>query len=468
MSTPGAYVRPSLNRIAVPIVGEFLLGISVAMAGLYMASHTSDAAAGAFGLTQQVQESLAVIFRVLAIGLGVVVTQKLGSNNHLAATKTAFLALGAATWAGLIAMLCMLLGHSWILDTLNAPAEVVPLAAVYMMLLAPAMVLEVYNLSMAAVLRAHLFAKESLFVMLSMHGSHLLLAWVLMLGVGPWTGMGLNGFAIAWLISRALGLALHLRFWRLRMHLVPQRAHWWQAPVATLMPVLRVGLPGAAVEFFYRVSFMVSISATAKLGVAALATHSYTLQTLKYVLLISLSIGWACEIMVGRMVGAGHFKGAYNIIVKGVRSGMVASGALVLAAAIAAPWLMRLFTQDPDIIRTAQVLLWMSVLLELGRVFNLVVIGALRASGDIHYPVVGSVASLVLILGVGSYWFGQWFGLYGIWAIYVIDECVRGLLMWRRWQTLGWLHNAKQTVRRLRSDKLEPPPTPITTLRELV
>ena len=71
MSVPSTYIRPSLNRIAVPIVGEFLLGISVAMAGLFMASHTSDAAAGAFGLTQQVQESLAVIFRVLAIGLGV-------------------------------------------------------------------------------------------------------------------------------------------------------------------------------------------------------------------------------------------------------------------------------------------------------------------------------------------------------------------------------------------------------------
>jgi Na+-driven multidrug efflux pump len=453
MSAPSAYIRPSLNRIAVPIVGEFLLGISVAMAGLYMASHTSDAAAGAFGLTQQVQETLAVIFRVLAIGLGVVVAQKLGGGNTPAATKTAFLALGTGTWSGVLAALCLLVGHNWILDVLNAPPEIVPIASIYMVLLAPAMLLEVYNLSMAAVLRAHLFAKESLFVMVAMHGSHLLLAWVLMLGIGSWGGMGLNGFAVGWLLSRVLGLALHLRFWRLRMGLVPQMAHWWHMPMASLMPVLRVGLPGAAVDFFYRVSFMISISATAKLGVAALATHSYTLQTLKYVLLISLSIGWACEIMVGRMIGAGQFKNAYKLILKGVRSGMVASGALVLAAAIGAPWLMKLFTHDPDIIRTAQGLLWLSVLLELGRVFNLVVIGGLRASGDVHFPVVASIASLVLILGLGSYWFGQWFGLFGIWTIYVVDECVRGLLMWRRWRKLGWMRHAKTTVRGLRNEQ---------------
>jgi Na+-driven multidrug efflux pump len=227
-----------------------------------------------------------------------------------------------------------------------------------------------------------------------------------------------------------------------------------------------VGLPGAAVEFFYRLAFMVSISATAKLGVAALATHSYTLQTLKYVLLISLSIGWACEIMVGRMVGAGQFKGAYIVVLKGVRSGIIASGTLVLCAAIASPWLMTLFTSDPSIIRMAQWLLWMSVLLELGRVFNLVVIGALRASGDIHYPVVASITSLVFILGVGSYWFGQWFGLYGIWLIYILDEWVRGILMWRRWRTKGWISNAKKTVRQLKSDATQPPP--IETLRELV
>jgi hypothetical protein len=53
MTDTPAPVRPSLNKVAVPIVGEFLLGISVAMAGLYLASHTSDAAAGAFGLAQQ-------------------------------------------------------------------------------------------------------------------------------------------------------------------------------------------------------------------------------------------------------------------------------------------------------------------------------------------------------------------------------------------------------------------------------
>jgi len=212
-------------------------------------------------------------------------------------------------------------------------------------------------------------------------------------------------------------------------------------------------LPGAALELIYRLAFMVSLAATAGLGVAALATHSYTLQILKYVLLISMAIGWACEIMVGRLVGARRFRQADDLVRKGVRNGMLASGACVLIAALAAPWVVRGFTQDPAIVQAAQTLLWLSVALELGRVFNLIVIGALRATGDVHFPVWASAASIVFILGLGSWLMGRWWGLNGIWLAYVLDECWRGYLMWRRWQRRGWLPYASQTARELRLGK---------------
>jgi Na+-driven multidrug efflux pump len=151
--------RSSLNAIAGPIVGEFVLGMLVAVAGLYLASHTSDAAAGSFGLTQVVLESLSVLFRVLASGTGVVVGQALGSGRQHEVQRSAFAALGASTWAGLTVAFVLLAGHPVLLHMLNAPTEVLPIAGVYMMCLAPAMVLEAHNLSMAAVLRAHLYAR---------------------------------------------------------------------------------------------------------------------------------------------------------------------------------------------------------------------------------------------------------------------------------------------------------------------
>ena len=101
--------RPRLNTIAGPLLGEFLLGMTVAMGGLWLASHESDVAAGAFGLVNQILETLNVAFRVLAIGLGVMVTQYLGGEQHAASRRAALLALGASTWVGSLVMILSLI-----------------------------------------------------------------------------------------------------------------------------------------------------------------------------------------------------------------------------------------------------------------------------------------------------------------------------------------------------------------------
>jgi putative MATE family efflux protein len=442
--------RPRLNAVAIPILGEFLLGYTVVMAGLWLASHTSDGAAGSLGLANQVLETLSVVFRVLAIGMGVTITQLLGAQQQEGARQTALSGLGACTWGGVVVMAVLLLGNDVILDVLNAPEEILPLLSPYLQLLAPAALLEGYNLTMAAILRAHLHVKDSLKVMVAMHTTHIALAVPLMLGVSHWDGLGLYGYAVAFMLSRALGLWLHLVLWRRRMSLQPTARNWWVLQTRMLAPVLRVGVPGASYEMGYRLAFLVSLSATARLGVGALATHSYTLQLLRYVVLISLSIGWACEIMVGRLVGAGQFSQIRALVKKGVRNGLVASGLLALGAALAAPWLMRMFTKDPQVIAAAQTLLWIGIALETGRVFNIIVTGALRASGDVIYPVVASAGSIALVLGLGSYLMGRNFGLPGIFIAYAADEWVRGLLMMARWHWLGWLPHAQATLRRVR------------------
>jgi putative MATE family efflux protein len=442
--------RPRLNAVAGPIFGEFLLGYTVVIGGLWLASHTSDGAAGSLGLANQVLESLYVVFRVLAIGMGVVITQLLGGKQLELVRRTALAGLGACTWAGALVVAILVLGNDAILDLLNAPDEILPLVSPYLQLLAPAALLDGYNLTMASILRAHLHVRDSLKVMVVMHSTHLALAVPLMLGVGPWEGLGLYGFAVALLISRALGLALHLVLWRKRMDLVPSARHWWVLQPRMLAPVMRIGVPGASAELGYRVAFMVSLASAARLGVAALATHAYTLQLLRYVLLISLAIGWACEIMVGRMVGAGQFTQAHMLVRKGLRNGIMASGGMALMAALASPWLMRVFTKDVHVIEAAHTLLWIAVALETGRAFNLIITGALRATGDVIYPVAASLGSFFLVLGAGSYIMGRNFGLPGIFIAYAADEWVRGLLMWARWHWHGWLPHARSSQRRVK------------------
>jgi Na+-driven multidrug efflux pump len=250
-----------------------------------------------------------------------------------------------------------------------------------------------------------------------------------------------------------LGVALHLWLWRLRLGLRPHWRDWWHAPRRELAAMLHIGLPGAAENIAYRLAFMVSVAVAAQLGAQALATQAYASQLMYAVLLFSLATGLGVEILVGHQIGAGHWHEAHKLVRRALARGLVVSVAVATLVALASPWLLRLFTQDPQIIAAGQMVLWITIVLEPGRTFNLVVINALRAAGDARYPVAVGAVSMVLVLAGGSWLLGIHFGwgLPGLWIAYTADEWIRGLLMWRRWATLGWLPHARAVRRRLRA-----------------
>lgn len=120
--------------------------------------------------------------------------------------------------------------------------------------------------------------------------------------------------------------------------------------------------------------------------------------------------------------------------------------------ALSGAWLLGLFTTDAEILKIGSQLMWLSILLETGRTFNLIVISALRATGDSRYPFYAGVGSMALVLAGGSWFLGIYLdlGLIGVWIAYAADEWIRGLLMWRRWLTQGWVPHAKATHVRMR------------------
>jgi len=305
---------------------------------------------------------------------------------------------------------------------------------------------------MSSVMRAHLRSRDTLAVIIAMQAFQIPLALLLMHGAGGWAGLGLPGFALALAASRALGLALHVILWRARLGISPRASDWWRLPRRELGAVLHIGLPGAAENIAYRLAFMVSVAVVGSMGATALATQAYTQQINIVVLMFGLATGVSAEIVVGHLVGAGHLHEAHRLVRRSLALGLAMSVVAASAAALAGPWLLSRFTHDPTIVATGTALLWWTVLLEPGRTFNLVVINALRATGDARFPVVAGAASMVIVLAGGSWLLGAHLGLglTGVWIAYAADEWIRGLVMWRRWARQRWVPHARATHRRLR------------------
>jgi putative MATE family efflux protein len=454
--SPSTSASPlKLLPLAAPLLLELLLGISVGFVGTALAARLADSSAAAFALAHHVFGTLFIVFRIVGAGLGVVITQALGAGRRDAADRVARAVLAAASWIGAAAALIAALLAGPLLAALNAPVEVRPLAATLLLAMAPALLLDAWVATGTAVLRAHLHARHTLRTMFAMHGLHLALMPLAM------AQFGLVGFALALIASRLLACALLAWHWRLRLGIVPTLEDFWRPRRTELLAVARIGVPGAAENIAYRLAYMASIAVAGSLGAAALATHAYTFQITLFVLLIGLAIGLAVEIVVGHHIGAGRLREADTLVRRALVQGLAASVAGSALVAVLGPWLLGLFTQDPDIVRQGVLLLWLTVLVEPGRTFNLEVINALRATGDARYPVAVGAVSMAVVLAGGSWLLGSalgW-GLAGLWIAYAADEWLRGLLMWRRWRRLQWLPYARASRRRLRGD----PPVPADT-----
>ncbi|HEY4080339.1 MAG TPA: MATE family efflux transporter [Burkholderiaceae bacterium] len=439
--------RPRLFSIAWPLFLEMLLGIGVGIVATGMAGHLSTDAGAAFAMGTQLAATLFLLFRIIGAGVSVVITQSLGAGRREQADAVARAALGASSWIGGFSALMALLFAHQLLRLLNTPEDVLPLAEPLLRWLAPAILLDVWNASMVSVMRAHMRSRDTLAVIVVMQAIVLLLAVPLM------PMLGLPGYALALFVSRLLGLGLHLWLWRWRLGLKPSGSDWWRLPRQHLAPVLHIGVPGAGENIAYRLCFMVSVAAVGSLGTQALATHAYTQQLMYVVLLFGLSIGFASEIMVGHMIGAGQLHAAHRLVRRALGIGLVASVLIASSFALASPWLLRFFTQDEQIIKMGVTLMWCTVVLEPGRSFNLIVINALRAAGDARFPVMAGALSMLFVLAGGSWLLGVHFGLglVGVWIAYAADEWIRGLMMWQRWRSHGWVRHARATHRRVRA-----------------
>ena len=81
-----------------------------------------------------------------------------------------------------------------------------------------------------------------------------------------------------------------------------------------------------------------------------------------------------------------------------------------------------------------------SIILEIGRTFNIVMVNSLRASGDAKFPF---IAGVIFMLGVSLpvgyiLCFHFHLGIVGIWIGFCADEWLRGLCNAYRWKSRKW------------------------------
>ncbi len=445
--SPNPPAQQGLLAIAWPIFVEQTLRMMIGTVDTFMVSHVSDGAVAALGVSNQVLVFFLIAFNFIGIGTSVVITHHLGARDRAGADSIASNAIAVNTWLGAGFSAAVYFLALPMLHLMQLPGSLMEYALPFLTLMGGTLFMESMNISIAAVLRAHHHTRDAMLVTLGQNVLNVIGNSVTLFGLFGCPPMGVLGVALSGIVSRC---AACVALWILLDYRIHLRLRAWDfvsIQWGKVRRILHIGLPAAGEQMTYWTAFLLVTTFVARMGSQSLAIQSYTLQIQRMAMLFSFSIGLGTEILIGHLVGAGMFEEAYHRLLSSLRTGLVIVTAAMLLLALAGHLLLSQFTHDQAIITGGVVLLWIGVILEPGRVFNVIVISSLRATGDVGFPIQMAVLSMWLVWVPLAWFLGLklGLGLVGVWIAMLSDEWLRGLLMQRRWRSRRWIAYAERS-----------------------
>lgn len=430
----------SMKKLVVPIFLDMFLHFITLIINTYMVTKVSVHLVGAMGAGNQVMDLFMTIFNFLSMGCSVVVAQALGAKQNELASNVIHASITSNTIFGIFsAIIIYVFGYN-ILNLLNVPNDLINDSFSYLHILGFALLFDGIGMVLAAVLRVYNLATAVMLTSVLMNIITIFGNAIALFGWFDLPNLGLQGVAISTFVGRLIGvfvlLYMLIRVAKVKIYL----SKLLVVPFGILKKILSVGLPSAGENLLWMAQYMVAFGFIASMGEATLSVQTIYFQITLLILLCGASISVANEVIVGHLVGASEFNEAYTRTFKALWLGISITLIVVLITYALKYKIMDALNLDENLRKIMLPLFTLSIVLEAGRTFNIVIVNALRASGDAKFPLItglifmwGLSLPLGYFLGIHLGW-----GIIGVWIGFCADEWLRGLANTWRWRSKKW------------------------------
>ena len=387
--TRGAIVR-QLLIFMLPILLSQLLQQFYTIADTALVGQALGAEAlAAVGTASLILSVIVNFFIGFSAGLSVLVSHLYGEKQYdrlsalvqsIFVTVLAFAVLFTA--AGIL-----LTEH--LLTALSTPAGLIPQASLYLRIALGGMLAQLLYNTASAILRALGNTTSALHYLAAAVVLNIVLD-VLLLFVIP---CGIAGAAMATVAAQyvsallALHKLLYLRgAWQLRLH----------RPFFTprhLLPILGTSIPAGLQAVFMSISSLVIQTYINSFGYAAMAGMTVYARIEGFLYYPLFAFGIALTSFIGQNVGAHDLVRVRAGLRVSLRIAAFGAMGMALAAGLAAPTLVTLFTDDPAVIENALDAVYYTFPFYFLYGINQIYIGALRGLGDTLYPMMTALAA---------------------------------------------------------------------------
>ena len=343
-------VTKHLLQMAAFMGASMLVQTLYLLADLYWVGHLGKEAIAAVGVAGNLMMVVLAVTQTLGVGTTTAIAQAAGRKDQAAAelalNQSTSLSLFAGCLLGVIAFaLRNVYSHG-----LSADATTAVLARSYLNWFIPALVLQFPLISLGAALRGGGIVKPVVGIQVLSVGINMLLAPLLIFGLGPFPRMGVSGAALATFFAILVADLLlwryfhqHYKYLRLRLDQFAPRLSSWAG-------MLRIGLPAGAEFALMSVYIFLVYAIIRGFGAAAQAGFGVGARVMQALFLPVVALSFAVAPVVGQNFGGRRGERVRQSIYAAVLLSSAMMLVLTLLAQAAPAQLVGVFSRDRAVV----------------------------------------------------------------------------------------------------------------------
>jgi putative MATE family efflux protein len=386
------YTTGSLNRsiflLAIPMVMEMVLESLFAVVDVFWVGRLGANAVATVGLTESMLALVMSIGMGLALSTTAMVARRIGEKDPEDAAIAAVQAVGLGLVISLGIGIPTLIFAPKLLALMGGSPEIVASGSGYARIALGGCGAIIMLFLNNAIFRGAGDAAIAMRLLWVSNIINLVLDPCLIFGLGPFPHMGVTGAALATFTGRSIGVLY--QFYRLmkgteRIHVLWRHV---RLNLRVMARLLRVSLTGILQFAIAHASWIGVVRIISLFGATAVAGYTVAIRIVIFFILPSWGLSNAAATLVGQNLGAKRPDRAAQAVWRTGLYNMIFLGVVGVFFIVFATPVVRLFVDDPAVVRIAATALRTLSCGNLGYAYGMVMLQAFNGAGDTITPTI--------------------------------------------------------------------------------
>src|SRR5947207_1042090 len=347
--TQGSVTKHLLHMSAF-LGASMLVQTLYLLADLYWVGHLGKEAIAAVGVAGNLTMIVLALTQMLGVGTTTLISQAAGRKDQphaeLVFNQSFVMSIVIAFALGVVGFILRPAYCDW----LSADAATATLAKAYLLWFLPGMLLQFPLVALGSALRATGIIKPAVgFQVLSVL-LNIVLAPLLIFGIGPWPKLGVTGAALATFGSILAADMLIVIYFEKKYHYLRFRFPVYRPQTKIWRGMLRIGVPAGAEFLLLFVYIMIVYAIIRGFGPAAQAGFGIGARVMQALFLPVVALSFAVSPVVGQNFGGRHAERVRRSVYVGLAMAAGMMAVLALIAALAPGPMIRFFSNDARVI----------------------------------------------------------------------------------------------------------------------